>query len=125
MAIIQCPECGKDVSDKAKSCPNCGCPINEDVQNTNDNDSSKRKTGSTLIILGILCWIGCFVVSMSTAEKSLADRTNYLMSGYHMYPELAIIDALVSIAGWVGLIMVVVGIVIRIVRRKKEHPENV
>ncbi len=27
MAMIKCPECGKDVSDKAKSCPNCGCPI--------------------------------------------------------------------------------------------------
>lgn len=27
MAMIKCPECGKDVSDLAKSCPNCGCPI--------------------------------------------------------------------------------------------------
>jgi hypothetical protein len=27
MAIIKCNECGKDVSDKAKNCPNCGCPI--------------------------------------------------------------------------------------------------
>ena len=28
MAIIKCKECGKDVSDKASVCPNCGCPIN-------------------------------------------------------------------------------------------------
>jgi len=27
MALIKCPECGKDISDKAASCPNCGCPI--------------------------------------------------------------------------------------------------
>lgn len=27
MALINCPECGKGISDKAKSCPNCGCPI--------------------------------------------------------------------------------------------------
>lgn len=27
MAIILCPECGEKVSDKAKSCPHCGCPI--------------------------------------------------------------------------------------------------
>ena len=27
MAMIKCPECGKDVSDRASSCPNCGCPI--------------------------------------------------------------------------------------------------
>ena len=27
MAQIKCPECNKEISDKAKSCPNCGCPI--------------------------------------------------------------------------------------------------
>ena len=27
MALIQCPKCGKDVSDKAESCPRCGYPI--------------------------------------------------------------------------------------------------
>lgn len=29
MAMITCPECGKEVSDKAEVCPNCGCPINK------------------------------------------------------------------------------------------------
>ena len=28
MALIECPECGKEISDKADSCPQCGCPIN-------------------------------------------------------------------------------------------------
>ena len=28
MALISCPECGKQVSDRAPACPNCGCPIN-------------------------------------------------------------------------------------------------
>jgi DNA-directed RNA polymerase subunit RPC12/RpoP len=27
MAMIKCSECGKDISDKAQTCPNCGCPI--------------------------------------------------------------------------------------------------
>jgi len=27
--LIQCPECGKQISDKANSCPNCGCSINK------------------------------------------------------------------------------------------------
>lgn len=27
MALIKCPECGREVSDKAKNCPFCGCPI--------------------------------------------------------------------------------------------------
>lgn len=27
MALINCPECGKEISDKAAACPNCGCPV--------------------------------------------------------------------------------------------------
>ena len=27
MALIKCPECGREISDKAKACPHCGCPI--------------------------------------------------------------------------------------------------
>lgn len=27
MTLIKCAECGKDVSDKAINCPNCGYPI--------------------------------------------------------------------------------------------------
>ena len=27
MALIKCPECGKEVSDKAAACIHCGCPI--------------------------------------------------------------------------------------------------
>ena len=27
MALIKCPECEREISDKANVCPNCGCPI--------------------------------------------------------------------------------------------------
>ena len=27
MALIKCPECGKEISDLAKTCPNCGRPV--------------------------------------------------------------------------------------------------
>ena len=27
MALIKCPECGKEISDRAPLCVNCGCPI--------------------------------------------------------------------------------------------------
>ena len=32
MALICCPECGKEISDKALSCPNCGNPMNQQTQ---------------------------------------------------------------------------------------------
>lgn len=27
MALIKCQECGREISDKAASCPGCGCPV--------------------------------------------------------------------------------------------------
>ena len=27
MALIKCSECGKEISDKAPACPNCGMPL--------------------------------------------------------------------------------------------------
>lgn len=35
MALINCPECGKEISDKAFACPNCGCPVQSAHVNTN------------------------------------------------------------------------------------------
>lgn len=32
MALIKCGECRKEVSDKASTCPNCGCPLTEMVK---------------------------------------------------------------------------------------------
>lgn len=29
MALIKCNECGKEISDKATACPNCGCPTDD------------------------------------------------------------------------------------------------
>lgn len=38
MALINCPECGKQISDKAVSCPECGCPASEFNQSTQEDD---------------------------------------------------------------------------------------
>lgn len=35
MALIKCTECGKEFSDKAPSCPNCGCPTEEILKELN------------------------------------------------------------------------------------------
>lgn len=49
MSIIKCPECGKDVSDKAKYCIHCGFPIEEYVsENRNDKQSGNELNGSDI-----------------------------------------------------------------------------
>ena len=42
MALIKCPECGKEISDRCISCPNCGFPLNESVSIPPAIDKSKE-----------------------------------------------------------------------------------
>lgn len=43
MVLITCPECSREVSDRATSCPQCGCPI------TSSSDFNASGTALTTI----------------------------------------------------------------------------
>lgn len=49
MALIKCPECGKEISDRASTCPNCGCPIKADVSNVDNSAKDADKTNANQI----------------------------------------------------------------------------
>jgi len=51
MPLINCPDCNKEVSDKAEACIHCGCPIKEDleVNSIGDNVTSESGRKGTLI----------------------------------------------------------------------------
>ena len=56
MALIKCPECGQDVSDKAIQCIHCGYPLNiqkdsayDIIYNGFENNSLKYKYQANLI----------------------------------------------------------------------------
>lgn len=42
MALINCPECNKQISDKTPSCPLCGYPISTYVQSGTQNAGPKN-----------------------------------------------------------------------------------
>ena len=55
MTLIKCGECGKQVSNRAKSCPHCGNPIKEEIIKKVD-----VKTNSYAIagfVLSIVAWL--------------------------------------------------------------------
>lgn len=54
MALMNCPECGKEVSDSAEQCPHCGFPI------AKQNDRTPRKIKG-LEICFIISLIACIV----------------------------------------------------------------
>lgn len=47
MALIKCEECGKEISDKAKTCVNCGCPVNVVEKEENKNKEKEKKKNTT------------------------------------------------------------------------------
>ena len=70
MTLINCPECGKEVSDSAQSCPNCGVAIASKSESkaagaslTTVQETSKKFKLHTLgsvivIIIGVVWLIG-------------------------------------------------------------------
>ena len=63
MSLIKCPECEKEVSDKAVTCPYCGCPIssaikNENTENTSTIQSSQVENKSPIFGIAALCAAG-------------------------------------------------------------------
>lgn len=52
MALIKCPECGKEISSKADACPNCGFPLDamEDQDDSNQTEEIKTQNLSSVSI---------------------------------------------------------------------------
>lgn len=99
MAMIKCPECGQDISDKAVKCPKCGYPletepIKEDVRYSKIPEQivnaepvsqiQKKENSKKKIVIGIIClgialmgialWlkIGIFESNLSVGEINLS-----------------------------------------------------
>lgn len=71
MALIKCPECGKEISDKAKACPNCECPMDE--MTTSGTVRIKKPNN---IVEG---WIGLF----SLRDASVSANGKVLWKDHH------------------------------------------
>lgn len=49
MALIKCTECGAMISDQAKSCPKCGCPVEHDDQ-VEEIHNRPRRIGKWILV---------------------------------------------------------------------------
>lgn len=60
MAMIQCPECGEKISDKAIICPHCGLPLEDENPNIG---AGRSIIGIIILILGLfLLFQGAFKI---------------------------------------------------------------
>ena len=73
MALIQCDECGNQVSDRAKSCPKCGAPVGGEMVTLTEQTSKKWKAIQVFGAVIILCsFMGCLVAVGSEKPDAVA-----------------------------------------------------
>ncbi len=59
MALINCPECGHMISDKAKSCPHCGYELSTIVKPTRKKSYIIILTTILVMAIGLGVWLLC------------------------------------------------------------------
>ena len=111
MSLINCPECNKEISDSAKSCPHCGYKFKNSVW--------MKIWSKRLIIIGAISAICSLVYSCATADSRLQARA-YAITHNGYYPlEYQISSFLLKIFGDGGLLLFGIGMILLIVYKKE------
>jgi len=71
VAMINCPECSKEISDKAQACPNCGAPVDTASTASIPVPSRKKKTHpiTWLILISIIAATAWWLPSAMREEN--------------------------------------------------------
>ncbi len=74
MALIQCPECHREISDKAKNCPYCGCT----TRTKKLTRKTKRIIVITLIIILAIIGVWYYHYEQNRREQALRELDEYI-----------------------------------------------
>lgn len=98
MALINCPECSKSISDQSTACPSCGFPTSRAVppplpQSDRENSSSLERSrqrqknsgcsGATIFLLIIIVAIGYWLVSSYNSYTERVEEYSEEQSEFH------------------------------------------
>lgn len=103
MAIIKCPECGKEISDQAEKCPECGYPIKKQLNSKQLNVKTNKKmvpiiTGAIIclvVIVGVLFYVNKNI-TLSDEEKTLISSVNELQNSLNISSSISIDEAMTA-----------------------------
>ena len=102
MALIKCPECGKQISESASACPNCGAPVTQETiqrgkelmqeQIRKENSFTHVDLGGLAMIFSVFIPIVGFILGIVAIVKGMVRRGVYalILSGifgllYYMF----------------------------------------
>lgn len=118
MSLILCSECGKEISDKAERCPNCGAPIQKtNAQNyqtapnygsrVTDNNKKSSQLVMFLLIFAFVCIIGIVIIFVSDWEGTPGiDSEQYItLDEFNQIQAGMTYDEVVEIIGSEGTVM--------------------
>ena len=106
MAMIKCPKCGKDISDKGTICPGCMTPMAEIMEIKAAHGSTTKKKNVLLLIsaiLGILYAVYIVVYFMSGSDSaSTAEAIGAGTAAIIVMPHMicATLAAIFNTLGW-------------------------
>lgn len=112
--LINCPECNKEISDTAKSCPYCGHPIKNPLKIAKSKE--RAKTSTLITITYVVIWIA---YEMTVASDKNASHAYYMTSGLGDYPRYLLIGELLEFVFFVLLIVTIVFWIIYFVNKSK------
>lgn len=89
MVMVQCPECGKEISDNTRVCPHCGYEIKEQNELAVENKKEVPIYKNRKYISILMCIIGCIFLFVSITRITNDDYKFYkqhyqdCMDGYN------------------------------------------
>ena len=88
MALIKCPECDNDISDKAQSCPNCGYELAK--KSTNSSTKPKSNFNYKYLVIVLIVIVGGFFLfgnKQNTTQTPTPTTTPSTTNGYSVYTD--------------------------------------
>lgn len=95
MALINCPECQKEISDQAKKCPNCGVSVKKEIARIKSEEISKTVTTKEKVIaFVIILAIIIFIAYACNRPENPPTKSGYLHmdDDYFFYATGAAVD---------------------------------
>lgn len=116
MALINCPECNKEISNSAKTCPHCGYKFKNNIW--------MKIWSKRLIVIGVISTICSLIYSCATADSRLQARAYALThNGYYSF-KYQVSSFLLNVFSNGGLLLIVIGIILFVIYKKNSKHDK-